>query len=369
MSTNTLARASTFAIGVGTDFEPVKFTKDNGALVLQRVPVFRSGTFRDSTGVQMTYDKLHMNQIMTNWNHLRDNALFRDVPVRNGHANWLLGPLPGAGNVIGWHTNLATEDLPSPVDGVTYSYLLVDYEITDPPAQVQVNNGTFRSRSAEIGSYVTNNEAEYWPVYMGFAYVDIPAVEGLQFSRDPNGPKFFFLNTKETGVTSPTTAPGQTPPALLNVPTPPQTYSMNGLQTTDPVAVQNHINTLEQFRTDTTAANRSDFVTGLARDNKIMATQVDSLTAFAQGLTPEQFANWQATYALAPVQPVLGQHGQTVTNPNNSAQLGTQAQTEAELMIAADTVKQHQRAGTPVDKIKLTASYKKLEAAGKAPAL
>lgn len=370
MSTLTLPKPSVFAFSTGFGLQPTQYRKDNGALVLQRVAVFRSGTFRDSMGYQSTWESIHMKQMIDNWNHLRDGKLFDDIPVRDGHPGWLIHGLPGNGKVVGWHTALATEKLKSPVDDTEYDYILADYEITDPEAAANIENGTWRNRSAEIGTYTTNSEAEFWPVYMGFAYVDIPAVEGLKF-RGANGVRVHAiqLDDKEIGVAdNPTTAPGKTDSGLpfqLGG-SAAQVYSINGQQITDPVAVQTHINTLEQFRRDTLEQNRKDFVTGLASNGKITATQVDSLAAFALGLSPEQYDSWTKTYEAAPALSVLQQHGVTVTNPTNTAQGNPQ---EEQLKIWEATVQQHKLAGTPKAAIEKTESYKKLVAAGRTPAL
>lgn len=378
---------STFAIGNGFGMPTTMYRKDSGALALERVAVFRSGTFRDSSGMQNTWEGLHMRQMIDNWNHLRDGKIFDDVPVRDGHPGWLIHGLPGNGSVVGWHTNLATEKATAPHDDEEYHYIFADYEITDPNAATNIENGTWRNRSAEIGTYVTNDEAEFWPVYMGFAYVDIPAVEGLKF-QSPVGTKLFVINftaTKETGVTVPITpALAAAPIPVAALPTQPatpaapvlpfaapaattQTYVINGSQVADPIAVQNHILSLEQFQRDTVEANRRNFVTGLAggAQPKIAATQIDGLTEFAQKLTPEMYAAWTATFATAPVSSTLTQHGQTVSNPGNAAQDGQVDRVADEISVWEATVLQHRRAGTPTEAIKNTNSYKKLVAAGK----
>jgi hypothetical protein len=373
MGTNTLARGTTFAFGSGFGFQPNMYRKDSGVLILERLAMFRSGTFRDSTGYQMTYDPLHMKQIVDNYEWLRDKKIFDDIPVRDGHPGWLIHGLEGNGKVVGWHDKVWTETLTAPHDDTEYDYILADIRITDPSAAASIENGTWRNRSAEIGRYTTNTEAEFWPVYMGVAYVDIPAVEGLKFSSSnttPDRQVYVFMDSKETGVgTEPTTTTGQpqgTP--LLGVTPAPQAFSINGQSLTDPVVVQNHITALEKFQAETVEGNRVAFVTGLAASNKILATQVDSLTAFAKGLNGEQFVAWQATFEAAPVQPVLGQHASGTTNPENTAQNQPTA-APAQEVTDLEVVKMHKHAGTPKAQIEAGASYKRLQAAGKAPVL
>ncbi len=367
-------RGSAFSIGSGFGWKPTMFRKDNGALSVEGAAVFRSGTFRDSMGEQGTWEPLHIKQAVDNYNHLSSSGIFADVPVRDGHSGWIISNMPGNGRVVGYHTKLWNEQLTAPHDNQNYEYLLTNFDITDPRAAEQILNGTWRNRSAEMGTYRTNSEAEYWPVYMGVAYVDIPAVEGLKFSGNQpaaTGRLFVFMDTKETGVATdtPGTPQGQAAPAaLLGVPQPATSFSINGAATTDVVAVQTHITALERFRAETQESNRTDFVTSQVQAGKLLATQVDSMGAFAKSLTPEQFEAWKATFTAAPVTPLTANHGGGVSNPDNSAQSGVSAEDQA---VANDleTVRMHRMAGTSSDKIKETASYKRLVVANKAPVL
>lgn len=373
MSTATLPRPSTFAVSTGFGVTPKMYKKDNGMLVLEGVAVFRSGTFRDSMGIQNTWEKLHIDQMVGNFNHLKSSGVFDDVPVRDGHPGWLIHGLPGNGKTIGWHTSLRTEELEAPHDGMKYHYLLGDFEITDPEARANIENGTWRNRSAEIGTYVSNAEAEYWPVYMGVAYVDIPAVEGLKFdSPNGGGAKFYMLldgvslnKENSVGTTDPTQAAPATNPTLPfgDGAAPAHVFSVNGKQVSDYSAVQAHINALEKFQAESMEQNRRDFVASLAKDGKILATQLDGQTEFALGLTPEQYTKWCGTWGQAAKAPVLGNHADGVSDPDNKAQSGQDAQ-EEQYSIWRDTVLAHKMAGTPVDKIKASASYRSLIAAG-----
>jgi hypothetical protein len=165
------------------------------ALILQKVPVFRSGTFRDSMGYQHTWDDIHMQQMVNHWNLLRDRKILESVPVRKGHGGFLSDPMD---SLIGWHTNLVTEKRANPIDGKEYTYLDADFEILDKDAQEKIDSGLWRNLSAEISSYVTNDEMELWPVYSGVAYVDFSAVEGLrEFSKNNKQFSLMFENDKE----------------------------------------------------------------------------------------------------------------------------------------------------------------------------
>lgn len=388
MSTATLPGRATYAVCQGNFGLPAPqvFKQASGAVSLKRVPVFRSGTFRDSLGFQATYDAFHIQQIVANNEFLTSRNILTGIPVRDGHALFQLVPnLPGTGQVIGWHTALYHESLVSPADGKTYEYLLADYDITDPQAAEKAVNGTYRHRSAEIVPYVTNDEAEFWPVYMGVAYVDLPAVEGLQFSRHNvgSGRTFVFfdgqtLEPKETGVTQSATtgavaaaAAGPAQP-VLGVTGQAQSFSVNGQAITDPVAVQNHITTLERAIAEQRQANRAAFVNGLATSGKILATQVESLTAFAGSLDDTQYASWTATYENAGSASLVANHvGGTATGgaAAGAGQPTQQSATDAQVATDLEVIKMHQRASMPKAQLEATASFKRLQAAGKAPTL
>lgn len=153
--------------------------KDAKKLVHKGVPVFRSGTFRNSWGEQATWDDLHMEEMVNHYKRFVRTGVFKDVPVRKGHGSFLGEPMDG---LVGYITGLSVDLLESPIDGKEYSYLLADYDILDQEAIANLDTGLWRNRSSEIGRFVTNDDAEYWPVFMGFAFVDIPAVEGLHIN-------------------------------------------------------------------------------------------------------------------------------------------------------------------------------------------
>lgn len=154
-------------------------------LVLEGVPVFRSGTFRDSMGFQHQWETEHMTQMVDNFASLSSRGIVTSVPVRKDHVGFLASSLE---SVIGYHTAIRTEERVNKVDQTTYTYLLADMEIIDPDAITRIESGLWRNLSSEIGTYLTNAEAEYWPVYMGVAFVDFPAVEGLD-SFSKRGPE------------------------------------------------------------------------------------------------------------------------------------------------------------------------------------
>lgn len=371
-------RASTFAISSGFGIKPNMYKKDDGKLMMERVAVFRTGTFRDSMGSQNTWEPIHLKQMVDNYEHLRDNKVLEGVPVRHGHPGWLVNNTPGTGAVVGWHNSLSVETMKAPHDDQEYDFLLADYEILDEQAKAAIESGLWRNRSSEIGTYLTNAESEHWPVYMGVAYVDIPAVEGLNFSS-PNGapaPRVYVMfNQKETlvGDTSPAApqqgAQAQTAPAGTQqhgapaAPAQPFVFSVAGGNTSDFAAVQAHITSLEGFQAETVKANRENFVKALCASNKLPVTKQDSYSKFALGLTAEQYADWTGTFDDVEVPALLGNHGGGVANGGQAPAQHTAAQGAAtEILILREQVSMHKSAGVPKGTIEKMGSYTKLKA-------
>lgn len=204
MSTSTLApeaRRNVVLFGgahFGIDAVGVKKYKKEkdgkSVLVLENVPVFRSGTFRDSMGYQHSWDDIHMTQMVNHWNLLTEKKILESVPVKKGHGSFFGDPMD---NLIGWHSGLSTEKRTNPIDGKEYTYLLANYEILDKDAIDKIESGLWRNLSSEISSYVTNDEMEFWPVYSGVAYVDFSAVEGLREFSKNNKFSLMFEDEKE----------------------------------------------------------------------------------------------------------------------------------------------------------------------------
>lgn len=157
----------------------------NGNLILEGVAVFRSGTFRDSMGFQHQWEPEHMTQMVDNYTILSSRGVITSVPIRSDHVGFLDSSLK---SVVGYHIGIRTEERINSVSGEMCTYLLADMEIIDPDAIQKIESGLWRNLSSEIGTYLTNAEAEYWPVYMGVAFVDFPAVEGLANSFSKRAP-------------------------------------------------------------------------------------------------------------------------------------------------------------------------------------
>lgn len=370
-------------------FQPEMYKKDNGNLAVRDMPIFRSGTFKDSMGYSHTWESLHMDQMKTHFDMLRSRGVFTDVPVRDGHP--IMGmAFPGAGQVIGYHNGLEVQERTNKIDSKDYSYLLASYDIIDEKAKEKISNGLFRNRSSEVGEYETNSESLFWPVYFGFAYVDIPAVEGLNgfsmngFTQSTQDRKFIVMLEKEIPVAEkndPAEGQGQTqtpvaasPPTLTVATTPPEPAVLTTLQHTAPhafkvygsdqqdyAAVQAHIDTLEKFRNESIENARKDFVTGLSKDNKILAPQVDALQSFALSLNNDQFSAWKASWDAAPANSLTSAHTVGDGQPQNSPGTPATDKLADEIKICEQTVAMHRASGLSEASIEKTDSYKRLQ--------
>lgn len=354
-SAATLERPQTITLMDAQFGKTIKATKNkSGGALLKGMRIFKRGTFKDSMGYERTWEDAHLEQMVFHFKLLRDGGNFPNVPLRVDHSF-------SANSVVGYLADVYRDEDDD-------QFLASDVEITEPDAYAKWERGTYRSRSLEVGMYETNDGAMYWPVVMGLAFVDIPAVEGLHRAAS-HGAHFFFASaddTKETSVSENTNGGaagggtqdggaggGQPQPTATPAPAAPSTtetaggdgataggegagtaasnggggapaaggsqaqhaasqvhtFTVNGQPTQDFGAVQRHIATLEQFRADTIETGRKAFVAGLAEANKISATQIDDLTDLALGMNDEQYAKFCKSYDAAPTSSLFAQHG------------------------------------------------------------
>jgi hypothetical protein len=278
-------------------------TTAHGTTVVKSVQIFKVGTFKDSWGDQQEWTLTHLNEMASHYQILRQ--VFPNVPVRTDHTFSVT-------DVIGYLADIRVEG----------EFLVADVEFTDTGALEKFSNGTFRSRSIEIGRYETNSGQSYYPVVMGLAFVDIPAVEGLH-GRPKNGISTF---RQETQVPDAPATP--TPPAA-----PAQLFTFNLAgqpATTDFSAVQAHITKIEGQNATLMAQNtkyeadfaqkakeaRVDFVKALADGNKIVAPQVAPMTTMVEGMSDDQFTQFKAVFEAAPVAGILQPHANAATASN-----------------------------------------------------
>lgn len=358
--------------------------------------MFKKGTFKDSLGIERTWEDYHLDLMVANFKLLRDSNVLPNIPVRVDHSF-------SVENVGGYFADLYRE----PGDD---TFLDADVEITEPDVFDKWERGTFRSRSLEVGMYETNDGATYWPVVLGLAFVDLPAVEGLhsrqtgsyyfsQALQDDdkekdnmftfNGQQFADQaacesairyaawlqaaeyaqhledfeaacryaaaleqhneNAKALGVAGVTVVQSNHGAHQTAV------FQVNGQATSDMNAVQQHISTLELFRTDTTKTNRERFIDELAKANKIGANQIDSFKSHVLTLNDEQYKQFTEMYQAAPAHSLLGQHGNTGGDDN----LPPGDKLREDFEVARDTVEQLKRSGMSDEQIQKTTAFKR----------
>lgn len=356
-----------FARNLGDGVKMYDKKRDDGqtSLIIEGKPIFRSGTFSDSRGIEHQWEPLHMSQMVDHFTLLKSREQFEDIPVRKGHPDWggiFSDPVRNAmDELIGYMDNFRTEDRRNPTDGNTYNYFLADLEILDEEAIKKIKSGLWRNVSAEIGTYVTNANSEFWPVMMGVAYVDQPAVEGLKSQHSKAQDKFSII--LEDNMTGPA-QPGRA--AVTDQKQEAQSFSIGGKATTDYAAVQAHItalensnSALEQFRSETLENARVSYVKGLVSANKVAAPDEEGHIAFAKGLTPEAFASWKDLMDKAA--PIAITNPQAAGFSTDTSQLQDGDERERRVASLKATVANHQLANTmSIEDLKNTNSYKQL---------
>jgi hypothetical protein len=263
------------------------------------MPVFRSGTFRDSMGIQHTWEDMHMTA---------DGGQLQP-PAQDGHhggchqsARATLASSPAAADImdslIGWHTSTVDRRARQPRGRPEVHVPAGTYEILDPTAIEKIDSGLWKNLSSEVGTWTSNAEAEYWPVYQGVAYVDFPAVEGLKTFASTNGVGSKFSIMSEESAVGTTDSPDRPAghdrrrprrmppmPPRLHAPGPvvsrvrprgplspgtpaaaqqPHLFTVNGQQISDFAAVQAHINVAGVLPAPRRSRHgRKEFVNGL----------------------------------------------------------------------------------------------------------
>lgn len=346
-------KTASFATALGKDvtFERIEGGTAGAIGSVKGLKIFKAGTFRDSKGRQATWTAEHLQQMVDHHNLLKANKMLPDVPVRQDHFS-------GAAGVLGYFDSLRT-------DG---QHLYADLNITEPVGAEKIERGTYRGRSLEVGMFEANDESMYWPVVLGLAFVDIPAVEGL-FDKDnaSTNVSYFIISEAQMSGTPATFTKEHTDFAvacayaqgLADAPSDkaPAMFKISGVETGDPTAVQNHIVALEKFQGETAEANRKAFVTGLATDGKILATQVDAMTGLALTMNDSQFEAFQASYKDAPKNPAFAQH-----NSNGNDGHSVEDAAKDEIAILEETIATHRRAGMAPEVMEKTSSYVRLQA-------
>lgn len=357
------SKLALFNAAAGVDKHTVQDTERGTKLVLS-VEIFKAATFKDSMGEQRTWTQEQLAAMAANFTLLRQADIFPNVPIRKDHG-WSVE------DIIGYIAEIRVEG----------DRLVADLEFTDDDGFLKFDNGTFRSRSLEVGMYEDNNGVTWWPVVFGLAFVDIPAVEGLHSGRRDQDKVHVY--SQESAVPDKddkqVTATDTKNASVF-------TFQVGGKDTTDYAAVQAHIGNLESERNELvskyeaskgevtalttrvetleTAAQeqvkvgRANFVAKLAADKKIAQPQVAPLTGVVEDMTPEQFDKFCASYEAAPALSLFQTHADGVSNPDNAN--GAPDPRKDRIEVLQGIVAQHRRAGMGEDDVKNTSSFKEL---------
>ena len=344
----------------GTSNETVKLESGGEALVLYGVPVFRSGTFRDSMGDENTWTDTHIAEMVSHFQQLSSSGAFDRVPVRCDHYSIFSG---GLSNVIGYHDNLRAEKHVSPVDNVEYTYLVADLYILREDAKANIASGLWTKRSAEIGAYRTNDNTQFWPTLTGTAFVDIPAVEGLSFSQQVNTDHRTVVIPEGT-MPQPASNDNQNHDQGAGAPA--TKFRIGDTETSDFAAVQAHIDaqaaelaTLREFQTSTVKNERTGFVEALADANKILATQKDVFSNMALKMSPDEFTAFRDSFGESGPHRMLGNYAAQQQTAPAPGTLQADAQTQAADQDAIDAaqVRMHAAVASSPEEVEAIAGY------------
>ena len=146
---------------------------------------------------------------------------------------------------------------------------------------------------------------------------------------------------------------------------------INGKLETDWAIINQHFASLQAAQDEQRSTFRKNFVEQLAADNKISATQVDSLIALVNGdgkvsaMSDEQFAAFQASYESTAPSTLFSQHdpttpGSQTSLPSPTNGVMTAEQKKDRIAVLQGTVAMHERTMTP-EQVKNTKSYIELQ--------
>jgi len=141
-----------------------------------------------------------------------------------------------------------------------------------------------------------------------------------------------------------------------------QGVTINGEVVTDPAKIQTAIAAFEASQKESTNANRRAFVEQLAKDNKILASDIPKTQEFALALGPEQYTQWSALYESAPAQSALGQMGQPANKNVDEPKKDDKNSVADQRVVHEATVAMLVASGHTKEQIEKTDAYQALQA-------
>ena len=315
------------ALGTTSDFT----LNEDGNAEIKGYPVFRTGQFADSKGRVQKWTSEDLASMVTNFSDMREE--FPNPVVREDHSRSM-------GSLVGYVDGLSLSD--------DKNTLLADFTLTKGDAIEKWQRKHYRGRSSEIGAWRVAEDDVRAPFYMGFAFVDIPAVTRLYSAADPE-PNLYMEAKVPEEITKPEGGPA---PELHK-------FTVAGAEVTDYAAVQAHIEALEVFQAEQREKGRTDFVDKMISENRIAAPAKDATVEFAKSLSDEQFASWsKVTEAAAP----LAAFGSVETAGSDGTAAGERSALEGELADKEAVVAHFRRSGMETEKLEQLESYKRMVA-------
>ncbi len=311
---------------------------EDGSAKITDYPVFRAGTFRDSQGRKRSWNRDDLTQMVDHFNTHRDD--YPNPPVREDHSRSIA-------SVVGYVDNLKVRD--------DSDVLLADFSLTEPKAIDRWKRKTYRGRSSEIGAWRAGKNV-ISPFFLGFAFVDIPAVSRL-YSSSSSEAEHLYLEAElstDTDTRDDLDEGGELEPG----PTAMHKFTIDGIEVENYEAVQAHITALETFRDETRNAHRADFVEKLIISNRVPAPAKDQTLEFVQTLSDDQFVAWKASMELTQPLEIFGAGGISGTESDSARE--EREGRALEFATVSETVRMHRLSGMDEETLKQTASYKRM---------
>jgi hypothetical protein len=281
-------------------------TKAEGTLV-KNIEIFKAGTFK---GIEFKVSGL--DKMVANFHYLKEFNIFPNVPMRADHPSWMEGgKIDKVGGYIADLRRVGTK-------------LVADVRTTSADMLEKIQDGTYISRSAEIGMYEDNKGNIYNPILYGFAWVDIPAVEGLspQFSFSKEAVNLVNLNSnmgeekqfppveeqeEEKKETTEESTEEKTEETKEEVTEEKEEKIIEASKTIEVAefakAFPVEFAAFEAAKVELAKAKEAElvmFVQDLVKEGKITPVLVDQETSFVKSLSTEQFAQYETIKKESP---------------------------------------------------------------------
>lgn len=134
------------------------------------------------------------------------------------------------------------------------------------------------------------------------------------------------------------------------------TVLVNGVATSDPNAVQAHINMLEGFAKESKESGRKNFVQSLVDNGQLAAPMGEGTKNLVLNMTDQQYEDFRNLYANAPQLPLLARHGVQAS----TEQTADKARADR-IEVLQGIVKHHRDSGMKESELQAKDSYIELQ--------